>query len=573
MNLFVSRYRLNRVFCKIHTTLFKLFLLGAAASAAIRGLVTRNLKTGLIWLWYSLVIYVILALLITIVHILISYPFRNRLYYHLWLAKIVPLLQKTCKREKGRLIKLIARRCLGHPSANTLRIIKSFKESRVVDGYENSHSNVWKRSTVWKKVKRFPVFIRREDLIQKRFWPDWAFAVVMLFNQVEIEKSWIGNRQVFILNIDLCDQSYGIYNNAGKSFLKHEWGNTNDFKVRCRKQSGKIRDFFHDPNNPKLTINCEQMPLRWASGGFLPIVKWRGKKWIALFFRDLNPVGWNVANGASESKQEYKDLESLITREFGEELLVLDNRPPGDCRYVPFDFPDAEKNKLMEHFAKQHLNLRAFHDDLCIEKSSKRLTKVNTFDTPFRLNVKYHSHSFETLHKEIDNILFQVNPTEFGIEILKVCEFELPNDGYLLDGEIWTRSNIKILVRRPVMLFSIECMRRVFEENNGSIGSQTMDKAHLDCKLINSSIGRDDFYFFDEDISFKIKRLSSLRERTDKLRMFEVERLEDWFDRFGEQFQDAKSARELVPDKHHDLLSLCPVTWKAIEQILEHRIV
>ena len=418
-----------------------LFLFGALASATVKSLISRDILIGLTWLLYSLLVYLLLALLVLIIHTLIAYPFRNRLYYQIWLARVVPKLQKIHKKEKGRFLKLMAGKLLGNISSNTLRIMKSTAESRLVNGYIKNDS------LVWKKAHHLPVFVRREDLMAKRFWPDWAYAIVMLFNEIKITKERLGKKQVFRLHVDLRNQSYGIYNNSGKSFLRHEWGSTSMFRTKCSDRSKRIKDFFDNPKKLEHKINCKSLPLRWASGGFLPVIKWRKKRWIALFFRDLNPIGWNVANGASENKEEYKDIDHLIIREFGEELLILDNTPIEDCRYIPFDFPDAGKNKLMKKFTKQHLELRTLHDGIYIEKTSEYQTKIRILDTPFRLFIEYHLPSFKTSHYEIPNILFQINPTEFGIEILRICEFEIPDDSYLLDGEIWISNNQPVLVR------------------------------------------------------------------------------------------------------------------------------
>ncbi|MEZ6196074.1 MAG: hypothetical protein R3F20_10175 [Planctomycetota bacterium] len=65
---------------------------------------------------------------------------------------------------------------------------------------------------------------------------------------------------------------------------------------------------------------------RHASGGALVLVPSAdgGGPEPLLFERDIPPVGWNLANGASSSLDELADLDAVIAREAAEELIVLD---------------------------------------------------------------------------------------------------------------------------------------------------------------------------------------------------------------------------------------------------------
>jgi hypothetical protein len=38
-------------------------------------------------------------------------------------------------------------------------------------------------------------------------------------------------------------------------------------------------------------------PFRYASGGVLPILRIGRKEFFCFFYRDIDPVGWNIANG------------------------------------------------------------------------------------------------------------------------------------------------------------------------------------------------------------------------------------------------------------------------------------
>lgn len=506
-----------------------------------------------------------LTLIFFFSHVLLVYPFRIKFYYFIWLKNWLPRLQNQEKSFKKGIRKNIISKIIGKIPLNTLRITQSILESKDADTEDSSKA--------WVRKTGVPVFIRREDLMAKSFWPDWAFAEVILFNQVRLLQRELGASKYCELHVDLQDQSYGIYNNAGKRFLRDEWGNCNDFKDECFKRSQLIHDFINTSNNDELILDCDQMPIRWASGGFLPIIKWKNEKWVALFFRDLNPIGWNVANGASESKEEYKDIDLLATREFGEELLVLNCKPRKNCLYFAYDFPDAERNTIAEKFMKEHLKLRRSHDKLYIEKSKNKIP-VDFLNTPFRIHVKYHSPTFKTLHYELRNILFQLNPCEFGVEVLRVCELEMPtNGGYLLDGEIWTKNNMPILVRRPIILFKLDFLKKVYQSNNNSLGNHLSDDSHIDCKRLLKSIDSSNFQIFDADLEYRENRIHSLKSNVHSQNNFELERLESWQEKYFGQFKKIKNNGFIDPNEHPDLVTFCPVTWKALEQVFRYKII
>jgi hypothetical protein len=82
---------------------------------------------------------------------------------------------------------------------------------------------------------------------------------------------------------------------------------------------------------------------RYASGGALPRVRFGNKTYYCLFYRDVFPVGWNIVNGESDSRDELHDPERIIEREFAEELMVADER--------------SKTRLLFQWHDKQHLHL------------------------------------------------------------------------------------------------------------------------------------------------------------------------------------------------------------------------
>jgi len=411
--------------------------------------------------------------------------------------------------------------------------------------------------------------------MEKTYWPDWAFASMILFNEVCVTRHVVHGGNEFTLEVDLRDQAYGIYNNAGKNFLANEWGGAEAFTRTALERSQKVLDFLENPRKDVLRLDCAGLPLRWASGGFVPVVDWRGEKWFALFFRDINPVGWNVPNGASESKEEYKNVKRLILREFGEELLVLGTEPEADCHYFPYDLAEGEHNDLVESFAARHLQLRRDHDRVNIMRESAQKIGIRVCNTPFDLRVAFHDRNFETRHSDEDRVLFQINPCEFGIEILQVCEMRLPDESYLLDGEIGIQKAKEFLVRRPVMLLRLEKLREIYTSGAKSLGSVVQDPAHLECKQLGCQLTKQDFHIFGAELVLRARRIDTLiarEKKGDESRKFERELLQEWQKDYAPQFRAAVSAGNITVAAQPDLLCFCPAAWKAIEQIFQYGI-
>ena len=127
-----------------------------------------------------------------------------------------------------------------------------------------------------------------------------SFAIVAILGEKKVRLSEItaeGELQQ-TLTVDLRNESYGIYNNAGKRFLQQEIA-SDALDERLIKQAKRFHEALATGimSEPEFVWHSYEgeLPLRWASGGFLPIVCYKEKYWAALFFRDIYPVGLNLA--------------------------------------------------------------------------------------------------------------------------------------------------------------------------------------------------------------------------------------------------------------------------------------
>jgi class 3 adenylate cyclase len=89
--------------------------------------------------------------------------------------------------------------------------------------------------------------------------------------------------------------------------------------------------------NNSIAPSCPRWPLRYANGGVLPIVRFGGRHYACLFYRDVFPFGWNIANGASDAYGELFCPDRVIKREFGEEFVVVDRQVPEETRLLFYE--------------------------------------------------------------------------------------------------------------------------------------------------------------------------------------------------------------------------------------------
>lgn len=223
------------------------------------------------------------------------------------------------------------------------------------------------------------------------------------------------------------------------------------------------------------------LPFRWASGGVLSLVTYRGEEWVPLFFRDIPPVGWNLSLGSSErlidhDGRVFSPLDHelsipclFILREFTEETLVIDREPsrfqPRDFSFVlPYDLT-AEQRHVSRHLAENHRRLRQTHDHIEIEHSHDLRVPVQMQTTPMELTVCAPDGQAST-----NNVLVCINCLELGIEVVRVLRYSLPEGAYFLDGETLENDAVhppqrNELVRMPIALISQRYLKGLFSKD------------------------------------------------------------------------------------------------------------
>lgn len=309
-------------------------------------------------------------------------------------------------------------------------------------------------------------------------------------------------------------------------------------------------------------------------------MKYREVFWVLLSFRDISPVGLNASIGASETKEEYKDPQALIGREFCEEIVVLSGVPEKGAEVTQRDFMarDGFKRFLNPGFANQHAALRREDDEFVITPVRNPARRLKFLDTPFSVEITFHGSNLEDTRETLEDVIYTINPAEFGIEIIKLVEFSVDDQEYIIDGEV--NPSPRSLIRQIPILLKLNYLSDVFSKN-GSLGILQRTGPSIDGKLMDE-IPSEHCVVFDADVRLRKCRrdkilldlatnvLDSSRRRNLE---WELKRIVGWLERWDEAIGAAKrDGLKGDAEPARELRTLCPVTWKALELAFAHKL-
>jgi hypothetical protein len=246
------------------------------------------------------------------------------------------------------------------------------------------------------------------------------------------------------LSICFDDMTPAIWDQRGKQYLK----SISTENMRKRLQQSLDEFFLRGTGNKSLEIDDPSFFFRYGSGGTLPIMhfEWDGKPqaYYCLFYRDIYPIGWNIANGGTDNREELLNPQKTIERELREELIVADFSK--GIRYI---FP-ADEAKPLDHPAHdvaRHLwdNKRP---DLEFDALKLSPIEVSWENAPDSINIIIGRGRSIKRH----GFFLNINGEDFGIECDRVGHIQLSNQVTLLGGEI-DRGR---LVNCPIGLFHID---------------------------------------------------------------------------------------------------------------------
>jgi hypothetical protein len=260
------------------------------------------------------------------------------------------------------------------------------------------------------------------------------------------------------LSLQFDDNTQAIWTRHGK---RHVHSMIPDFDRAWPELQAELDEVLLDQKEAFYSYNKPEFPLRYGSGGVLPILRMGKREFFCLFYRDAYPVGWNIANGGTDSRAELLYPLATVEREFREELLVL-MPPPGNRhggrRYV-LEW-GMERPEDRAEYAMARRLWAAMFPQWDVEGFEQLKLPVQWLEGPDSIRVQMQRE----LPVSTSGCFLNINTEDFGIEIDRIARIWLPEDAVLLDGEIM---DLKVL-DRPVGLFDVDKTLSQFADTKNS---------------------------------------------------------------------------------------------------------
>ncbi len=600
--------------------------------------------------WYLWGIYIIGGGVLLLVSYFASKIWEPDLYYFV----AIPFWKWLSRRSKKHPWKFLYRQLFSKFDTDKAEIIWSSIPKNIRHIAENDEDTIEETKEFLQKYdkkltpfeKKLPLIIRREDLEWgklKKAHRAFSITLIPISTGEEIRVGWSQDRDArYWVDINLHDVRLGIYNNIGKAWLSVHLNRAISNNInQLSKLDETIQSFLTNRSSqpPNVKEMVKNLPpnfhLRWASGGAMLITRYNDAKpgdlasyWVALFFRDIFPVGWNVGNGGSESLEELYNVERLCAREFCEEYVITSGEIKQGVPTRWFPYEEVVGMKIVQHLSPElqfrHIKYRDMIDRIKFEPTPNQIKqetptiRVKLINTNLALKVK-NKKSGKGVH-----LLFSVNPYELGMEAIGLFFAELQPNWHIIDGEFHLERNI--LIRRPVGLFNMQWLYDVFRKHNDSLGELILSKEQEDRRQggkILPEVPAEKYIIFADDLSLRQSRLkkllqynekkahlspqimawlllcderlfthpltsedfqmakAELRDKATELKDYvddgsgwedvleEMELYAEWLYKYGDLFNTLQKRQKPIRDKR--LRTLCPVTWKSLEYIFSHQ--
>jgi len=247
------------------------------------------------------------------------------------------------------------------------------------------------------------------------------------------------------LSVQFDSKTEAIWSDAAKQFLLRT---TPDFEEKAQRYQSELDAFLLHGEGDKYSFRDSSFSFRYVSGGTLPILVTDLGEYYCLFYRTSYPVGWNIANGGSDSFEELWHPETIIARELLEELILIgaesDIRLPVEPEIVR---PEPELARERWNPILKEKFLRGFDSRATVNAPTHLIEGSDQLTVQYGTDVEY----------KLDGIFLNINALDFGIEVDRVLRIDLTGqfgeDFLMLDGELTTKVG---LLDRPVGLFRVE---------------------------------------------------------------------------------------------------------------------
>jgi hypothetical protein len=249
------------------------------------------------------------------------------------------------------------------------------------------------------------------------------------------------------LKLDLSPNTRAIWQRGAKSYLERRIPR---FKSKAKEKQDLLDAILLDGERGDVFDDL-LFPFRYVSGGTLPIIRFldgpeKEKDYYAFIYREVFPVGWNIANGGADSLSEILNPFRAVERELREELVIFG----GDLRTLYVFEYESGRPELRPEYAAARVLWKAIPRlaRRCrLGRLGEQLIPVRWLSGPDSLHLRFGGKS----QTPLDGFFLNINAKDFGIEVDRIASLGLPSDVILYDGELMGHAR----VAAPVGLFEV----------------------------------------------------------------------------------------------------------------------
>ena len=247
------------------------------------------------------------------------------------------------------------------------------------------------------------------------------------------------------LEVSFDSETPSCWNLAGRDELRKHFIESRE-KIDAYQKA--LDDLLVDRSRDEFVFDDPDFVFRWASAGALPIIRLGREEYYCLFYREIEPIGWNIAHGGCDSSAELLNPLSALEREVCEEFIILD---PKTSEWYVLERGDPGSVDRPEFRAVQLIVRDLKEKGIWDPRAgvSQRETPLKWFNGPDVATI-YAEDTFNKLERHsVAACYLNINALDFGIELDRVIKINASEDAIVSDGEI---KNGKLL-NRVVGLF------------------------------------------------------------------------------------------------------------------------
>ncbi len=258
-----------------------------------------------------------------------------------------------------------------------------------------------------------------------------------------------------VLDLSIEDDVEVVWNDIGKACVRKRMSG---FPAKSKVYQKDLDDYIISERGksysfPPKDRNEKHFCFRYGSAGTLPIINWRGHDHYCLFYREVFPIGWNIANGGFDSRLEMTYPLLAVERELREELIIADPAPSQRLRYKftwdagrPVDRPEFGTAHILWARALSRLGYHGF---------GEKDIELKWDHGPDLLVLRIGDERPEPT----TGCFLNINAEDFGIEVDRIARLTIPDSAILMDGELFKQK----LINAPVGLFRTDRMHTLLD--------------------------------------------------------------------------------------------------------------